>query len=116
MVSKAQYRYLPASPRKVRLVAREIRGRAVPEALALLANLPRGACGPLAKTLKSALANAVRAGTYTEEQLFISRILCDQGPSMKRFRSAPMGRANPIQKRLCHLTIELDVKRKSNGS
>ncbi len=98
------------------MVAREIRGRAVSEALAILANLPRGACGPMAKTLKSALANAMRSGTYTEEQLFISKILCDGGPTMKRFRSAPMGRAAPIQKKLCHLTIELDVKRESNGS
>lgn len=116
MVSKALYRFMPVSARKVRLVAREIRGRGVSEALALLAHLPRGACGPLAKTLKSALANAMRSGTYTEEQLFISKIFCDGGPSMKRFRSAPMGRANPIQKRLSHLTIELDVKRGSNGS
>ena len=112
MVSKVHARYLAVSPRKIRLVARLIRGMDVSQAQALLANLPKGAARPLGKALKSALANATRAGTWTEEQLFISTIMTDGGPSAKRHRAAPMGRANLIKKRFSHVTIELDAKKK----
>ena len=109
-VAKARGRFIPVAPRKVRLVARLLRGLNVPQAHAILAHLPKGACRPIAKVLNSAVATATREGTWTKEQLVISTILADEGPMMKRYRSAPMGRAMMIRKRMCHLTIELGAQ------
>ncbi len=110
MVSKAQGRFIPVSPRKMRLVARMIRGMQVLQAQALLNNMPKGACQPLSKVLNSAVANATRQGTWTNGQLMISHISANEGPMHKRYKSAPMGRAVMIRKRMCHVTIELDAK------
>lgn len=111
MVSKAQGRFLPVAPRKIRLVARLIRGLDVPRAQAILEHIPKGAAKPIAKVFKSAVANATKNGTWTEDQLMVSKVLADGGPSMKRHRAAAMGRAMMIQKRFSHLTIELDAKK-----
>jgi large subunit ribosomal protein L22 len=108
MVSKAQGRFLPVTPRKVRLVLRLVRGAEVLRAQAILSNLPKGACEPIAKVLKSAVANATRTGAWSAEQLFIARALADEGPMATRYRAGPMGRAMPFRKRFCHITIELD--------
>jgi len=110
VVAKAKVRFLQVQPRKVRLLARQLKGVEVLRAQALLSTLPRGACRPVAKVLASAVANATREGTWKAEQLVVSKIFADQGPALKRFRAAPMGRATPIHKRMCHLTIELDAK------
>lgn len=110
MVAKAVGRFLPVAPRKVRGVTRLIKGMEVPKAQALLAHLPKAARLPVGKVLQSAVANATREGTYTPEQLVISRILADEGPRHKRFRAVAMGRATEYRKRTCHLTIELDLK------
>lgn len=110
MISKAKGRFIPVSTRKVRQVVRLLRGMDVPRAQALLSHLPKGACRPVAKVLKSAVANATRTGAWSEGQLFISRVLADEGPMMKRYRAGPMGRAMEIRKRMSHLTIELDAK------
>ncbi len=111
MVSRAVGRFLPVTPRKVRLVLRLIRGEEVPKAQAILANLSKRACGPISKVLNSAVANATRGGTWSAEQLFIARALANEGPMANRFRAGPMGRAMPIHKRFTHLTIELDARR-----
>jgi len=110
MVAVAKGRFLPVSPRKIRNVVRLIRGLEVPKAQALLGNLPKQAAVPIAKVLDSAVANATRQGTWSPEQLIISKVLADEGPSAKRFRAAPMGRAMAFRKKLCHLTIQLDRK------
>ena len=65
----------------------------------------------ISKVLNSAVDNAKQKGLM-EDQLFISRIVADQGPSWKRFRAASFGRATPILKKTTHLTIELDLKTK----
>ncbi len=95
------------------MVVRMIKGMEVPRAEAVLENLPKKASRIIAKVLHSAVANATRTGTWSKEQLVISKVLTDEGPSAKRFRAAPMGRAMGFRKKLCHLTIQLDVK---NGS
>ena len=110
MVSTARGRFIPVTPRKIRLVARLLRGVDVPRAQAILENLPKGAAHPIAKVLKSAVANATRGGASGPEGLVISKIMADGGPSGRRFRAAPMGRASAFRKRMSHLTIELDVK------
>ena len=113
-IAIAKGRFIPVTARKIRSVVRLIRGRDVAAAQAILENLPKGACEPIAKVLNSAVANAKRQGTWTSEQLFISKVLADGGPSARRFRAAPMGRASMFKRRMCHLTIELDVKKESN--
>lgn len=114
MISKAKGRFIPMSTRKVRLVARMLRGMEVPRAQAILDNLPKAACKPIGKVLASAVANATRAGTWTEEQLVVSHISANEGPMQKRFRAAPMGRAVEIRKRWTHLLIELDAKERKS--
>ena len=109
MIAKAKGRFIPVSTRKMRLVARLLRGMEVPRAQAVLKTLPKGACRPIGKVLASAVANATRQGTWTEQQLVVSQISANEGPMMKRYRAAPMGRATEIRKRWTHLTIELDV-------
>ena len=114
MIAQAKGRYISVTPRKIRLVCRLIRGQDVLRAQAILQHLSKGACKPIAKILNSAVANATRQGTVTPEQLFVSKIMADGGPSggaaHKRFRAAPMGRAAVFRKRSSHLTIELDVR------
>ena len=110
MIAQAKGRFLPVTPRKVRSVVRLIKGLEVPKAEALLKNLNRGAAVPIAKLLHSAVANATREGTWAPEQLFISKVLADEGPGARRFRAAPMGRAMGFRKNMCHLTIQLDAK------
>lgn len=110
MIAKARGRFIPVSTRKMRSVARLLRGQEVPKAQAILKHLSKGACHPISKVLNSAVASATRGGTWEAGQLVVSRILADEGPVMKRYRSAPMGRALEIRKRLSHLTIELDAK------
>lgn len=110
MIAQAKGRFLPVAPRKIRTVTRLLKGQDVGRAQDLLANLPRGAAPVVAKVLESAVANATRTGAWSKEQLFISGILADEGPSAKRFRSGPMGRAMGFRKKGCHLTIQLDAK------
>ncbi len=110
MIAKARGRFIPITPRKMRGVARMLKGMPVLRAQALLRSLPKAACRPVSKILDSAVANATREGTRTADQLVISRIAADEGPMTKRFRAAAMGRATFIRKRMSHLTIELDAK------
>lgn len=114
MIAKAKGRFIPVSPRKMRSVVRLIRGLKVPQAQAILQHLNKGACKPLSKVLNSAVANATREGTWTEDQLVISSISANEGPMQKRYRAAAMGRATEIRKRMCHLMIELDAKKEGN--
>lgn len=115
MIAKARGRFIPVSPRKIRLVARLLRGMDVVQAEAVLRTLNKGASRPIAKVLHSAVANATREGTWTDSQLVVSSISANEGPMQKRYRAAPMGRATEIRKRMCHLIIELDAKKQGRG-
>ncbi len=108
MIARARCRYIRVTPTKVRLVADGIRGKDVPTSLAVLAQVNKGCAPVVAKVLKSAVDTAKQKG-LTEEQLFVSKIIADQGPTWKRYRAAPFGRAGRILKRTTHLTIELDL-------
>ena len=97
-------------------MARLLKGQDVMKAQALLLHMPkRGACEPLSKVLKSAVANATSAGTWREDQLYISKVTADGGPSLKRHRAGSMGKAAPYKRRMSHIIIELDT-RAHNGS
>ncbi len=108
MIAKAKNKYLRVSPTKVRQVIDLIRGKDVVSSLAILAQVQKRSTSNITKVLKSAVSNAKQKG-LNENQLVISRITADQGPTWRRYRSAPFGRATPIDKKTTHLTIELDV-------
>ena len=111
MIAHARGRYIRVSPMKMRLTIDLIRGKDIPSSFAILTNLEKGTTKTISKVLNSAVSNAKQKG-LTEEQLYISKITADQGPSWKRYRAASFGRASEILKRTTHLTIELDLKTK----
>jgi large subunit ribosomal protein L22 len=112
MVSRAKMKYLGSSAQKTRLVVDLIRGRAVEEALSTLRGTKKTVAKDVSKVVASALANAkVIREDVDVDRLFISRATVDGGPSQKRIRPAPMGRAFRIIRRSCHITIELDEKK-----
>ncbi len=116
MLARAVIKYVRMSPRKARYVMGPIRGRSVAQALSFLRTMNRRACKPLAKAIASAFANARQAdATLAEEQVVITRLVADGGPSWKRFRAAAFGRAVTIRKPTTHITVELDRAR-NNGS
>jgi large subunit ribosomal protein L22 len=103
------------SAQKVRLVVDQIRGRQVEDALGILATSSKRAARPLAKLVRSALANAEEKNTREKagidvDNLFVSRIVVDEGPSQWRIRARAQGRANWIQRRSSHVTIELEER------
>lgn len=109
MLVKAQGKFLRISPTKVRQVIDLIRQKDVTEAQALLFNLNKRPKEYLTKLLKQAIANAKVKG-FSAEQLYISKIICNIGPTWKRYKAAAFGRAAPIKKRTSHIRIELDLK------
>lgn len=101
----AQARYVRSSARKARLVADLIRGERVNDALATLAYSTRAAAVPVRKVLQSAIANADHNHGLDSRELVVARVTVDEGPTIKRFRPRAQGRATPIMKRTCHITI-----------
>ncbi|HEY4248157.1 MAG TPA: 50S ribosomal protein L22 [Lacunisphaera sp.] len=95
------------SPKKVREVARLIQGRSVTEALDYIALIPRKSARLLAKTLKSAVANAENNNSLSADQLVVHRALIENGPVLKRFKAGAKGSAKPRVKRMSHLRIIL---------
>jgi len=109
MIAKAKSSHIRVSPVKLRQVLDLIRGKDIRSAANLLLYAEKGCCKIVGKVLNSAVSNAKQKG-LTEEQLFISKIFADQGPSWKRWRAASFGRATGILKKTSHLTIELDLR------
>ncbi|MBU9889767.1 MAG: 50S ribosomal protein L22 [Candidatus Omnitrophica bacterium] len=103
---KAVTKYLRIAPRKLRLVLGTIRRRPAIEAMGILSLLNKKGARMAAKTLKSAVANAKNLG-LNEDRLYVSDVRADGGPSLKRFLTRSMGRADKILKRTAHLTIEV---------
>ena len=108
--ARALMRGTRQSPYKMRLVIDEIRGRDVNEALSYLAFSKKHAAKQIEKVLRSAVANAEHAAREQNEPLdvdalFVSRAVINEGPKLKRFMPAAMGRATPIQKRTSHVEI-----------
>ena len=112
MEVRAQLRFLRATPRKVRLVADLIRGKGVQEAVNILHLTNKSAAKPLEKLLKSAIANAENRDEPVDvDRLFVKEVMVDGGPTMKRFRPAPMGRGFRVLKRSSHVTVKLDTRK-----
>ena len=91
--------FVRISPLKVRQVARNIRGKNAEEAMNILRFTPRKAARLLAKTLKSAMANAENNHNLPVDGLFISKLLVDEGPAIKRFKPVSRGSAHRFKKR-----------------
>lgn len=106
--ARAIKKYIPGSPRKMRLVADLIRGKNVEEALNILHFSTKHASKVCETTLRSALSNLMNAkdgGRVQPENVIVSVIMVDGGPAAKRVLPAPMGRAFRVRKRTNHLTI-----------
>lgn len=104
-------KYIRITPRKFRLIIPLVKGRNPEEAIAILMATKKGASIYAIELLKSAIANAKRKQQGVDiSTLYISRMVADCGPTLKRFRAASMGRASMIKKRTSHLTVELDQK------
>lgn len=98
------------SAQKVRLVADQIRGRGVEEALDILQFSGRKGARLLKKVLESAIANAEHNAGADIDDLLISSVFVDEGKTMKRIKPRAKGRADRILKRSCHITIKVAEK------
>ena len=103
----AKSKYIRQSPYKLRLVLNLIRGLPVSEALDILKFTKRKASDEITKVIQSAMANAENNFGLNSNDLYISKAIADEGPTLKRFRPRARGRAGRINKRPSHLIIEL---------
>ena len=104
--------YIRTSAQKAGLLMDQIRGRDVTQALATLKYSRKMIARDIEKVLRSAVANAQQKEGFggDVDRLFVARCWANQGPSMKRVRPAPMGRAFRVVKRMAHLTVEVDER------
>jgi large subunit ribosomal protein L22 len=110
--ASATARYVRTSAQKAGLVLDLIRGKSFPEAQATLKFARKGVARDILKVLQSAVANAKQKDGFggDDERLFVSACYANQGPSQKRVRPAPMGRAFRVVKRTAHLTVAVTEK------
>ena len=120
MEARAVERFIRISPRKLRYIADIVRNKSVEQAVDILTFTPKKAASILKKAVESAAANAAENHDMEEEGLFISRIMVNEGPILKRFRPRARGRATRIRKRTSHLTVVVsdgkEEEAKENGS
>ena len=93
------------SAQKARLVVDQIRGKSVENAIDILTYSPKKAAHLVKKVLMSAISNAEHNEGADIDELKVSRVFVDEGPTMKRWRARARGRANQILKRSCHITV-----------
>lgn len=105
MEVRAVAKYVRVQPRKVRIVADEVRGASATKAAALLQYHPSKSAHALRKVLISAVANAIENHELNPEALRIRTIMVDEGPKLKRMQARAMGRGNRIEKKTSHITV-----------
>ena len=107
--AQATAKFIRTSAQKAKLVCDMIRGRDVNSALATLKFVRKTVARDLEKVLRSAIANAQQKEGFggDVDRLFVSGCYANQGPSQKRVRPAPMGRAFRVVKRSAHLTVKV---------
>lgn len=103
--ARALGKYIRVAPRKAQQVAELIRGAKVADALNTLKFTTKASSKAILKVLNSAVANARQNSKMREENLYVSEVYVDQGPTLKRFRPRAMGRATRIRKRTSHITV-----------
>jgi large subunit ribosomal protein L22 len=101
----ARSRFIRRGPRKARLVADMVRGMRVEEALTALQFAPQHAAHDVAKTIRSAAANAEHNFELSRDELWLKTIMIDDGPTMKRIRPVSRGSAHQYFHRTCHITV-----------
>jgi ribosomal protein L22 len=106
-VVRATARYVRIAPRKARLIADQVRGLHIEKARALLQFSPRAAAEDIHKLIDSAAANAENNHDLIADEMRVSSITVDEGPTLKRFRPRAQGRATPINKRTSHISVAL---------
>jgi large subunit ribosomal protein L22 len=107
MEVSAKLRFSRISPQKCRLVADQVRGESVERALEVLTFSNKKAAVIVKKVLESAIANAEHNEGADIDELKVSTIFVDEGPTMKRIKPRAKGRANRILKRTSHLTVKV---------
>lgn len=107
MESRAVAKHIRISPRKARQVVDLVRGKSVGEALNILRFMPNKAATPIYKVVESAAANAENNFDMNSDDLYVSKIFVDEGPTMKRIRPRARGMADRIRKRTSHITVVL---------
>jgi large subunit ribosomal protein L22 len=108
MEAKSVKRYIPSSPRKMRLVIDLVRGKSVENALNILHFNTKHASDVIEMTIKSAvsnLSNKIETGKVDDKNIYVKKIFVDGGPTLKRIMPAPQGRAYRVRKRSNHLTV-----------
>lgn len=107
---KAIRRNVRISYKKVNLVADLVRGKSVEEAINFLTFTPKHAARPLMETIRSAAANAQQNFKQQRKDLYVNRIIVNEGATLKRARPVSRGRSHPIRKRTSHITVEVAVR------
>jgi len=105
MEDLAKHLFARSSAQKARLVADQVRGLPVEKALELLSYSPKKAAVLIKKVVDSAIANAEHNEGADVDELVITKICVDEGPTMKRIMPRAKGRADRIMKRSCHITV-----------
>ena len=115
MITRALAKYIRVAPKKMHPIAGLIYKKKAEDALYLLMNLKKKGAKILTGVIQSALSNArnLQGKNFAEEDLYISKVTIDSGPTLKRFRAMSMGRAGTIRKRTSHILIELDVAKQT---
>ncbi|MBI2981503.1 MAG: 50S ribosomal protein L22 [Deltaproteobacteria bacterium] len=103
-------RYFRVAPRKVRLVADQVRGKKVQEALDLLAFLPVSSAKDMSKLIRSAVSNADRKGGIDVDNLVVRSVYVDQGPTLRRFMTRARGSSSRVNKKTSHITVVLEER------
>lgn len=109
----AKARFVRMSARKVRLVADLVRGLPIAQALDTLKFMNKAASKPVEKTIRSAVANADHNAHLDKDALILAKITVDKGMVLKRWRPRAFGRAAPIHKHSCHITVVVSDEKKA---
>ena len=110
MEVRAVNKFTGISAQKTRLVLNEMRGKRAEDAVAILQFMPQRAAKEVAKTIKSAIANATENFGLEAEDLYISKIVADEAPTRKWRRFGARGRFKPWLRRSSHITVVLDER------
>ncbi|MGI5879588.1 MAG: 50S ribosomal protein L22 [Syntrophomonadaceae bacterium] len=107
MESRAVARYIRVSPNKARQVADLVRGKDIDEAIGILRYTNKKSAPLISKVLKSAIANAEHNYDMDSDELYVSEIMIDEGPTLKRMKPRAYGRADVRRHRTSHITVVL---------
>ena len=108
MEIKSEAKYIRVTPQKMRLIAHAVRRLPLEKALTFLSTVNKRAALPLAKAIKSGIANAEQNHKVLRGQLRLKELMVDEGPTFKRWRAASRGMAHRYEKKTSHITVILD--------